>query len=276
MPGRHGQRCPHQRPGQGWRVPRAFIATAAVPEVGDPTPPRSRGWHWAPHVCSCSRAGAGGAGGCAWRWQRSRSPSTSKSRRSPSGRAVSDGDGGGESSSQTLQLPPAGHPTLTTAPPRTPGDIPNVPPHPQPTFTPRAIRGILRLQQLPVLFPGERRAVVGSRRGEGQGVSLGGLGVHLRVPWSPWRWWKRRWASTAGSRGSLQSCSVTPWWVRSQPSPARQRVGDMGGRRQHPPTPPQRGSQPPPRYLSSPSGGSSSTCPRGRRRGGRRGARGGC
>lgn len=37
-------------------------------------------------------------------------------------------------------------------------------PHPKPTFAPGAVPSILRLQQLPVLFPGERR-----RRGTGRG-----------------------------------------------------------------------------------------------------------
>lgn len=66
-----------------------------------------------------------------------------------------------------------------------------------------------------------------------------GVGAHLRVPRRPWRCWNRRCASAAGSRGSLQSCRVTPCRVRSHPSPAGQPAHDMG----ETPSAPLRGSQ---------------------------------
>lgn len=71
-----------------------------------------------------------------------------------------------------------------------------------------------------------------------EGGGAGGspaAGAHRRVPRSPWRWWKRRCASAAGSRGSLQSCRVTPCRVRSHPSPAGQRAHDGDGGTTTPP-----------------------------------------
>lgn len=77
------------------------------------------------------------------------------------GRRLRDG-----SDTETPQLPWA-HPK-PPQPPASPGDSsqPERPqtPHPKPTFAPGAVPSILRLQQLPVLFPGERR-----RRGTGRG-----------------------------------------------------------------------------------------------------------